>query len=133
MARLDDIFASARQQDKRLLMPFVCAGHPCTDSLSPLLKALQHAGAAIAEVGFPFSDPIADGPTIAAAMHQALEQGITPRAIFKQVRQARDSLGLGLVAMVSASIVYRAGGPKGFAKDAAEAGFEDGSGTALAA
>ncbi|VAX40755.1 Tryptophan synthase alpha chain, partial [hydrothermal vent metagenome] len=124
MARLDDIFASARQQDKRLLMPFVCAGHPCTDSLPPLLKALQHAGAAIAEVGFPFSDPIADGPTIAAAMHQAIEQGITPRAIFKQVRQARDSLDLGLVAMVSASIVYRAGGPEGFAKDAAEAGFD---------
>ena len=123
-SRIDSIFADARDQGRRLLMPFVCAGHPHPDALPTLLQTLQHAGAAIAEIGFPFSDPIADGPTIAAAMHNALEGGITPHTIFDQVRAARDSLDLGLVAMVSASIVYRAGGPEGFAKDAAEAGFD---------
>lgn len=76
------------------------------------------------EVGIPFSDPIADGPVIASAMHDALAKGTTPKQVFKQVREVRDSLHVGLVAMVSVSIVYRAGGPEGFAKQAVDAGFD---------
>jgi len=124
MNRIDAIFHSARQQNHRLLMPFVCGGHPGPDSLPTLLHALESAGAAIAEIGIPFSDPIADGPVIAAAMHGALQRGTTPAILFDQVRSARSSLKLGLVAMVSVSVVYRAGGPDGFAKRAAAAGFD---------
>lgn len=124
MNRIEAIFQSARQQNHRLLMPFVCGGHPAPGSLPTLLGAIEQAGAAITEVGIPFSDPIADGPVIASAMHKALERGTTPGAIFHQVRAARDSLRIGLVAMVSVSIVYRGGGPDGFAKRAAEAGFD---------
>lgn len=105
-------------------MPFVCAGHPQPGSLPGLLGALERAGASIAEIGIPFSDPIADGPVIASAMHRALEQGVTPGSVFEQVGLLRGSTGLGLVAMVSASIVYRAGGPEGFAERAAAAGFD---------
>ncbi len=57
-------------------------------------------------------------------MHKALKQGTTHHAIFKQIQSARDELDIGLIAMVSASVVYRAGGPEGFAKDAAHAGFD---------
>lgn len=123
-SRIDTIFASAREQKQRLLMPFVCAGHPGPDSLPELLKKLESSGAAIAEVGIPFSDPIADGPVIASAMHRALEGGITPGSIFDQIKSIRGSLDMGLVAMVSASVVFRAGGPEGFAAAAADAGFD---------
>ncbi|MCC7390422.1 MAG: tryptophan synthase subunit alpha [Phycisphaerales bacterium] len=124
MNRIDAIFQDARQSQRRLLMPFVCAGHPAPDSLPDLLGALERAGGSIAEIGIPFSDPIADGPVIASAMHRALERGATPESVFEQVSRARGSTGLGLVAMVSASIVYRAGGPDGFAARAAGAGFD---------
>ncbi len=105
-------------------MPFVCAGHPNPESLPALLGAMQRAGAGIVEVGFPFSDPIADGPVIASAMHKALEAGMTPQRVFEQVASVRNTLDIGLVAMVSTSIVYRTGGPEGFASQAAQAGFD---------
>lgn len=124
MNRIDAIFARARERNERLLMPFVCAGHPAAESTPDLLRTLQDAGAAIAEIGIPFSDPIADGPVIASAMHGALERGVTPATVFRQVESVRSRLEIGLVAMVSASIVYRAGGPEGFARRAADAGFD---------
>lgn len=124
MNRIDAIFRDAREANRRLLMPFLCAGHPGPDDLPQLLGALESGGASIAEVGIPFSDPIADGPVIASAMHDALERGSTPESVFAQVAGVREGCKLGLVAMVSASIVYRAGGPEGFADRAAEAGFD---------
>lgn len=105
-------------------MPFVCAGHTEPETLVRVLPALERAGAGVVEVGIPFSDPIADGPVIASAMHGALSRGTTPGGVFEQVRRVRDSLSMGLVAMVSVSIVYRSGGPEGFARQAAEAGFD---------
>ncbi|MFG0244162.1 MAG: tryptophan synthase subunit alpha [Phycisphaerales bacterium JB054] len=124
MSRIETIFRDARGQGRRLLMPFVCAGHTEPDTLVRILPAMQASGAGVVEVGIPFSDPIADGPVIASAMHGALVRGITPAQVFEQVRSVRDSLDIGLVAMVSVSIVYRAGGPGGFARQAAEAGFD---------
>jgi tryptophan synthase alpha chain len=105
-------------------MPFVCAGYPAVGTTAAVLPALQRAGAAIVEIGIPFSDPIADGPVIAAAMHDALKGRITPMAVFDQVAQVRAQLSIGLVAMCSISIVSRMGGPAGFCKQAANAGFD---------
>lgn len=125
MGRIDDIFAELRHQQKRALMPFVCGGHPGPGSLVKLLPLLESAGSAIVEIGFPFSDPIADGPTIAAAMHSALLAGATPRGILEEVSQVRGSLRVGLVAMVSVSLVHRwEGGAAGFVKAAGDAGFD---------
>lgn len=104
-------------------MPFVCAGRPTLGDTARLLPALERAGASIVEVGIPFSDPIADGPVIAAAMHAALVAGVTPRAVFDAVASARGSTGLGIVAMVSASIVQRIGVGR-FVGDAKRAGFD---------
>lgn len=106
-------------------MPFLCGGHPKPGSTPELLRAMQRAGARIVEIGFPFSDPIADGPVIAAAMNEALAAGTTPRTILDEVASCRASLDLGLVAMVSYSIVFRwNNGPAGFINDAAAAGFD---------
>ncbi|MCR9077360.1 MAG: tryptophan synthase subunit alpha, partial [bacterium] len=124
MNRISEAFANAKETGQGALLPFVCAGSPEPDALERLLPAMQSAGASVVEIGFPYSDPIADGPTIAAAMHVALEQGITPEKIFEQVRSVRDQLTMGLVAMVSVSIVTAMGGPEPFVKRAVEAGFD---------
>lgn len=124
MNRIDTIFQSRRENGQRTLMPFICAGYPLGTSLGQILPRLQGAGASIVEIGFPFSDPVADGPVIAAAMHEALASGVTPDTIFEEVRQIRPSLDLGLVSMVSMSIVHRVGGPFGFVQRAVEAGFD---------
>ncbi len=128
MGRIDDAFHGLHQagQSHKALMPFLCAGHPRPGMLKQLFEAMEIAGASIVEIGFPFSDPIADGPTIAQAMHHALEQGMTPAKVFEEVRAARASTSLGLVAMVSASIVLRmsSGDPRVFCKQAADAGFD---------
>lgn len=112
-------------------MPFICGGHPANmppqDAVpitALLLPALERAGASIVEVGIPFSDPIADGPVIAAAMHEALRHGATPLAVFDQVASVRAELSIGLVAMCSISIVHRLGGAAGFCRQAAAAGFD---------
>jgi tryptophan synthase alpha chain len=105
-------------------MPFVCAHHPEPGTLPDLLAELQAAGATVVEIGIPFSDPIADGPVIAGAMHRALELGCTPDGVFADVRAARNSgVTLGLVAMVSVSIVWRTG-QAAFVARCAQAGFD---------
>lgn len=117
-------------------MPFVCADHPAPGTLADILLAIQQAAdddakahggvrrVPAVEIGIPFSDPVADGPVIAAAMHEALKQGSTPAGVFEQVRQARaKGLTLPLVAMVSISIVHRIG-EEAFVRQACQAGFD---------
>ena len=123
MGRIDRIFEQGRAGGRKPLMPFVVAGDPSLDTLAGTLRAMQHAGASIAEVGIPFSDPIADGPVIAEAMHRALQRGVTPESVMQVVREARPTLDMGLVAMVSVSLVDRGGGAA-FVARLAEAGFD---------
>lgn len=117
MNRIAQIFAEARAQRRGLVLPFLTAGQPSVDLLDPLLDALERSGASAAEIGIPFSDPIADGPVIAASMHDALQRGVTPSLVFERLkiraeqRARTPSRGPGLptVAMVSTSIVFRFG------------------------
>lgn len=122
--RIDRLFSELRAGGGKALMPFVCAGYPRPGDTARVLPALQEAGALIVEVGIPFSDPIADGPVIAAAMHEALQAGATPAAVFAEVASVRDQLRIGLVAMCSVSIVFKLGGPSGFVRRARDAGFD---------
>jgi tryptophan synthase alpha chain len=123
MNRIDRIFADRRAKGLKTLMPFVCGGSPTLEVTKAVLPALERAGASIVEIGIPFSDPIADGPVIAAAMHTALTKGVTPEGVFDAVGAVRGTTGLGLVAMVSVSIVQRMEAAN-FAKRAAAAGFD---------
>jgi tryptophan synthase alpha chain len=125
-SRIDDIFARQRAAGRTGLIPFVTGGYPSLDATAAALAALEKVlgpDGGVVEIGIPFSDPIADGPVIAASMHEALEAGVTPPDVFQTVRRLRPGSGLGLVAMVSASIVHRMG-PGRFMDDAAEAGFD---------
>jgi tryptophan synthase alpha chain len=126
--RILAVFGRLRSEGRKGLMPFVCAGYPSNDGLVDQLVACAQGGASIVEIGFPFSDPIADGPVIAEAMHETLARGFTTDMVFEQVSDARSKhpelATLGLVAMVSMSIIHRLGGASRFAERAAAAGFD---------
>ena len=123
MTRVDDIFGDLRNAGRTTLIPFVTAGYPSLDTTEAAVGALEAAGAQIIELGFPFSDPIADGPVIAASMHAALAAGVTPQAVFEVANRLRSRGQAALLAMVSQSIVGRMG-PGRFVAEAAEAGFD---------
>jgi tryptophan synthase alpha chain len=112
----------AKQARGIALMPFIAAGFPDLETSLKLLPALESAGAAAIEVGFPFSDPIADGPTIQEAFTLALEKKIHVDDIFEGIERASTTVSIPLVAMVSYSIVFRYGVER-FAKRARSAGF----------
>jgi len=122
--RIADAFAHARAQNwTSALIPFVCAGDPDLDATEACLTGFPEAGASIVEVGIPFSDPIADGPTIASAMHRALERGTRLRDVLETVKRARSKTDAAFVAMVSCSIAAKFGAPE-FARMLADAGFD---------
>lgn len=126
MGRVDDIFRDLRSERRKALMPFLCAGYPTLGDTRDAILACGSAGASVIEIGIPFTDPIADGPVIAGAMHHALAGGVTPGKVFEAVRGVRSHTDAGLVAMVSYSIAYRmgGGGARRFVGDAVEAGFD---------
>ncbi|MEM1424158.1 MAG: tryptophan synthase subunit alpha [Planctomycetota bacterium] len=122
--RVAEAFGRAHAGGVRALCPFVCAGFPRPGVLARTLPALQEAGAAMVEVGVPFSDPIADGPVIAGAMHQALEQGVTPASVLEEVARARaEGCSIPVVLMASVSLIAHAGAGA-FAERAREAGAD---------
>ena len=131
MNRIDRIFSNLRASGQKGVMPFVTAGDPDLATTAAMLPAMERAGACICELGIPFSDPIADGPVIQASMTHALGQGLKPGQVLEMVKKLRSSLSIGIIAMVSYSIVYRVGHLKaadddGFAflRAAKEAGID---------
>jgi len=123
MNRIDTIFTGLSQRGGKALMPFITAGDGGVAALEQIIPALERGGASICEVGIPFSDPIADGPVIQASMTRALSSGTTVDQVFEAVANARAKTELGLVAMVSYSIVYCIGLDR-FVSDAKRAGFD---------
>jgi tryptophan synthase alpha chain len=121
--RIDDAFARLRANGRKGLLPYVTAGFPDAESTEPMLTELERSGVTAVEVGFPFSDPIADGPVIQSSFYHALGCKLKMASIFEQVARFRAHSDLPLAAMVSYSIVYRLG-PRAFVEKCAEAGFD---------
>ena len=121
--RISARFADLRRRKATVLMPFIPAGYPDLKSTAESIRALDRAGAGLIEIGFPFSDPIADGPTIQAAFTAALAKKLKVSEILATIAQVRPDVAIPLVAMVSFSIVYRYGVDR-FFTDAAAAGFD---------
>lgn len=105
------------------LVPFIPGGFGGFEATRAALRAVADAGASAIEVGIPFSDPIADGPVIQAAYHEALEAGITVEGVLESVRHMRESIAVAMLAMVSYSIVFR-GGVEAFCGRAKRAGLD---------
>ena len=103
-------------------MPFVTAGDPSVDVTAAALRALRDADVDLIELGFPYSDPIADGPVIQASYTRALDSGITVEKIFAMMEELNGDSLPPVLAMVSYAIVFRYGIQE-FAAKAAQCGF----------
>lgn len=103
-------------------MPFIAAGDPDMNATLTLLRELASRGVDLIEVGFPYSDPIADGPVIQASYTRALQHGLHVRDIFAGIKSLASENIPPLVAMVSYAIIFRTG-PEQFVQQAANAGF----------
>ncbi len=129
MNRIDALFSSLKLEHRPALMPFITAGDPDLATTKALIEEMVVRGADMIEVGIPYSDPIADGPVIAASYTRALRKGLKQAEILKTIRSIRDEAGSGplsrtpMVAMLSYSIIHRQG-VESFLKRAVEAGFD---------
>ena len=83
----------------KLLSIYFTAGFPQLEDTIPVLRELEAAGADMIEIGLPFSDPLADGPTIQQSSTRALENGMTTAKLFEQLRDIRESVSLPLIIM----------------------------------
>ena len=115
-------FAALAKDGRKALAPFVTAGDPDLDTTLAVIEALDRAGAAVCELGVPYSDPIADGPVIQASYTRALAAGFTLEKFFAMVSHATGRVSMPILAMVSYSIIYRRGIDR-FVDDAAAAGL----------
>jgi tryptophan synthase alpha subunit len=115
-------FRDRLAQGRKLLVPYVCAGHPTASDTLPVLEALAAAGADAIELGIPFSDPLLDGPVIQAAAHRALAGGMTLAGALRIARSFTARNDTPLLLMSSVNPLLRMG-PESFRRRAQEAGI----------
>lgn len=121
--RIETTFAALRERGETAFMPFITAGDPDLETTQALIETMARRGADVIELGIPFSDPIADGPTIQGSFTRALAGGVTVDAIFHMVKALRRTCEIPVVSMVSISIVRRKG-IEAYCRHAAEAGID---------
>ncbi len=120
--RLESVFKN-RKSDQKIMSLFITSGYPEIHKTVDLILELEASGADIIELGMPFSDPLADGPTIQYASKVALEQGVNLDVIFEQVEQLRKKSEIPVVLMGYINPVMRYG-MESFFKKASASGVD---------
>lgn len=118
--RITDLFDAGK---KDILSVYYTAGFPNVKDTAAIALALQNAGADIIEIGIPFSDPVADGPTIQASNKIALDNGMTLPLLLEQVKELRQQVTLPIILMGYLNPVMQYGVER-FCEDAAAAGVD---------
>jgi tryptophan synthase alpha chain len=121
MSRLEEVFARAKNRRRAAFIAYVMAGDPDLETTLSILRVLDDAGTDLIELGVPYGDPLADGPTIAAAAHRALANGTRLHHVFELVRRYRAGGGAPVVLFAYFNPIFRYGIER-FAREAAEAG-----------
>lgn len=116
-------FRRAAAEGRAALVPYVTAGHPSPDATAPLLRMLAEEGADVIELGVPFSDPLADGPTIQRSSFDAIRQGVDLRWTLEALRAFRREHDTAVILFTYLNPVLRYG-VDAFLRDAAEAGAQ---------
>jgi tryptophan synthase alpha chain len=109
MNRIDKRFQDLRNNKVPAFIPFISAGDPDLPTTRAIILELEKRGADVIELGFPFSDPIADGPTIQASYYRALSKELKLSQIFDLIRDIRKQSQIPIVSMVSYSLVFKSG------------------------
>jgi tryptophan synthase alpha chain len=123
MSRLDEKFQELKSSGSKALITFITAGDPDLDATCDLVVTLAESGADIVELGVPFSDPLADGPTIQKASGRALARGVTLKKILTAVTEIRKRTDIPLVLMSYYNPVFSYGLEK-FVAEATAAGVD---------
>jgi tryptophan synthase alpha chain len=110
-------------ENKKLLSIYFTAGYPKINDTIPILESLENNGVDMVEIGLPFSDPLADGPTIQASSTQALKNGMTTELLFKQLEGIRDTVSIPLIIMGYFNPVFQYG-VEAFCKKCNEIGID---------
>jgi len=124
MSRIKGRFEALGAQGRNALIPFITAGDPDPELTLPLMHALVASGADIIELGVPFSDPMADGPTVQRASERALKHGMSLRRILDLVRAFRAEDGVTPVVLMGYANPVEAYGVAEFVEDAQAAGVD---------
>ncbi len=122
-SRLTEAFERLREKGEKALVTFITAGDPDLETTARLIPELERSGADIIELGIPFSDPMADGPTIQAASERALKSGTTLAKVLRLVRDVRKKSSIPIVLFGYYNPVFSYGLER-FAADAARAGCD---------
>ena len=123
MNRIDQKFQELRDQGASAFMPYVCAGDPTPELTAKLLLTLEAAGADLIELGVPFSDPIADGPTVQRASERALTHNISLQQILEIVTSLRKETDIPISLMSYYNPIFRMG-EEAFCQAAQAAGVD---------
>ncbi|MFC1807759.1 tryptophan synthase subunit alpha [Candidatus Omnitrophota bacterium] len=123
MNRIDKKFNELKREKKKAFIAYICAGDPDIDITKTLVLELDKAGVDIIELGVPFSDPLADGPTIQRASQRALKRKITIADILSLVKSLRGMTDIPLILMTYYNPVHYYGVKK-FVKDAKASGVD---------
>ena len=124
MSRIQNAFQRLNGEGRKALIPFITAGDPDGDLTVPLMHALVEAGADIIELGVPFSDPMADGPTIQRASERALAKGMSLRKVLQLVARFRAENDTTPVVLMGYANPIEAMGLDVFAEKAAQSGVD---------
>jgi tryptophan synthase alpha chain len=121
--RIKRTFARLKDERTKAFIPYVMAGDGGLEATQSRVLLLEKCGADIVELGVPFSDPLADGPTIQAAAERALKSGVTLRKIFPVVKELRAHTAIPLVLMLYYNLILRYDEGR-FVDDARQAGID---------
>jgi tryptophan synthase alpha chain len=123
VTRITKALKKLNKEGRKAFIPYVMAGDPSLARTKKLVLLLEDCGADIIELGVPFSDPLADGPTIQAAADRALKHGVTLRKVIAAVAEIRKKSKVPIVLMTYYNPVFRYG-DKAFVRDAVKAGVD---------
>lgn len=124
MSRIAEAFAGLRARRRTGLVAFLTVGYPSVEDTLRLVPALIEGGADVIELGVPFSDPLAEGPTIQRSSHHALERGVTPAVCLDVVAKLRAQGVEAPIVLMGYYNPLLAYGLEGFCRDAAAAGAD---------
>jgi tryptophan synthase alpha chain len=124
MGRIESKFAKLKQTDEAALIPFITAGDPDLQTTLKIMRALEAGGADCIELGIPFSDPTADGPTIQRASQRALKNHITLRQILQMLGQFRSESDVPVILFGYFNPLFFRFGLQDFCRKSARAGVD---------
>lgn len=123
MNRIEKTFRNLKRKGRKAFIPYIMAGDPDLDKTREVILTFEEAGADIVELGIPFTDPLADGPTIQRAAERALRAGVTLRKVIGFVRGLRQLTQIPIVLMTYYNPVFKYGEER-LVRDAVDSGVD---------